>query len=104
MIIAGLVHSLLKAIHEWTACGPAVPTYLSLLRSSWVRIKFSGGHIHRHRERDEAAGSMSGWSRMGSCTSLVQFRVLGLRRITREFLSTPNAVHIEFHLRPSSTR
>src|SRR5258708_15539079 len=28
MIIAGLVHSLLKAIHEWTGCGRTVPTYL----------------------------------------------------------------------------
>jgi hypothetical protein len=42
MIIAGLVHSLLKAIHEWTACGRAVPTYLLLLQNSRVRIRVLG--------------------------------------------------------------
>jgi hypothetical protein len=111
MIIAGLVYSLLKAIHEWTACGRAVPTYFSPLAELVGPHQSSReGTFTDHRERDKATGSMSGWSRIGSRTSLVQFRVLGLRRITRvvglarspqsipEFLSTGRATEVRLNL------
>jgi hypothetical protein len=63
MKIACLLHSLLKAIHEWIAVIGPLPTYLSLLSTSGVRVRFFGRpYSESIWWPNEAASSMSGRS------------------------------------------
>jgi hypothetical protein len=75
--IACLLHSLLKAIHEWVGGDRADPTYLPLLSSFWgqhqsFRKVTFGGHPGRTKPPAACRGGR-GW---GRAYPVAQFRVL----------------------------